>query len=62
MKGNHGSFSMVRMARALSVSPSGYYSWLKSYQQPSKRKQAQQARDTKIKEVFTKSKERAQTS
>ncbi len=42
----------------LSVSPSGYYSWLKSCQQPSKRKQAQQARDTKIKDAFTKSKER----
>lgn len=58
MKANHGSFAIVRMACVLSVSPSGYYSWLKTYQQPSKRQQAQQARDTKIKDVFTKSKDR----
>lgn len=58
MKANHGSFAIVRMACVLSVSPSGYYSWLKTCQQTSKRQQAQQARDTKIKDVFTKSKER----
>ena len=58
MKDNRGSFSMLRVACVLSVSPSGYYSWLKSCQHPSKRKQAQRARDTKVKEAFTKSKER----
>ena len=58
MKDNHGAFSIVRMACALSVSPSGYYSWLKACQQPSKRKQAQQVRDVKVKDIFANSKER----
>ena len=46
------------MTRALSVSPSGYYSWLKTCQQPSKRKQAQQVRDEKVRHIFDESKER----
>ena len=46
------------MTRALSVSPSGYYSWLKACQQPSKRKRAQQVRDEKVRHIFDDSKER----
>lgn len=59
MKDNHGLFSIRRMAFALSVSPSGYYAWLKACQQPSQRQLAQCARDEKIKEVFIESKGRS---
>lgn len=59
MKRNHGLFSIRRMTLVLSVSPSGYYAWLKACQQPSQRQLAQCARDEKIKEVFIESKGRS---
>lgn len=59
MKDNHGLFSIRRMALVLSVSPRGYYAWLKAYQQPSQRQLAQCARDEKIKEAFIESKGRS---
>ena len=46
------------MIRVLSVSPSGYYAWLKACHQPSKRKRAQQVRDEKVRHIFDDSKER----
>ena len=59
MKDNHGLFSIRRMALVLSVSPSGYYAWLKACQQPSQRQLTQCARDEKIKEAFIESKGRS---
>jgi transposase InsO family protein len=46
------------MARALSVSRSGYYAWQKASVSLSNRKQVQQARDQAIKAAFAESKQR----
>ena len=46
------------MTRVLSVSPSGYYTWLKACHQPSKRKRTPQVRDEKVRHIFDDSKER----
>jgi transposase InsO family protein len=46
------------MAKVLSVSPSGFYAWCLSCKQTSKRQQAQQCRDERIKAAFDDSKQR----
>ncbi len=58
MNDDSGTFSIVRMANTLSVSPSRYYTWLKACQQTSKRKLAQQTRDIQVKTAFDESKGR----
>jgi hypothetical protein len=49
MKANHGAFSIVRMARVFSVSPSGFYAWKQACAQPSPRKIKRKNRDERIK-------------
>ncbi|GAC18106.1 hypothetical protein [Paraglaciecola arctica] len=45
------------MAKVLCVSPSGFYAWNISCKQTSKRQQAQQHRDERIKAAFDDSKQ-----
>ena len=58
MKANHGTFSVVRMARVFSVSPSGFYAWKQACTQPSQQKIKRQQRDEQIKLAFDNSKQR----
>jgi len=50
MKAHEGEFRERLMCRVLSVSPSGYYAWRS--RKPSKRGQAREALDAKVKETF----------
>ena len=58
MKANHGTFSVVRMARVFSVSPSGFYAWKQACTQPRSRKIKRQHPDERIKLAFDNSKQR----
>ena len=51
-------FSVTRMACALSVSRSGYYTWARATRHPSVRALARLDRDAKVKAAFDKGKER----
>jgi transposase InsO family protein len=58
MQSYRSTFSVIRMAEVLCVSPSGFYAWVKSCEQVCKRRQKQQTLDTRVKAVFVDSKER----
>ncbi|MDN3407172.1 MULTISPECIES: IS3 family transposase [unclassified Pseudoalteromonas] len=58
MQSYRSTFSVIRMAKVLCVSPSGFYAWIKSCEHVCKRKQQQQMLDTQVKAVFVDSKER----
>lgn len=58
MQRHSETFSIVRMAHVLCISPSGYYAWIKSCAEPSNRIQKQKARDELVKQVFDDRKKR----